>query len=204
MSQLIACAAPEGVLLASDSRSVFFEPSGEERFISLDRIVVYSSHIALASAGAMEAHDLCQEFAAFAKGEKITEVNALIDAAIPYFTGKVDEALRKMCEKLPLDPIINMYLVVAGYSSQAGAQLFVIWDRPKPPKIEYNRVTPIFTLHRRMGLEAKLGQLINQKAPLTQLAGIAHAALEKLAAQDDYVAPPFKLVAITPRGVAAV
>jgi 20S proteasome alpha/beta subunit len=204
MSQLIACAAQEGVLLAGDSRGVFFESSGEERFISLDRIIPYSSHVVVASAGAIEAHDLCKDFAGFAKGEKITEVNDLIEAAIPYFSGKVDEALRKMCEKLPLDPIINMYLVVAGYSPQAGAQLFVIWDRPKPPKIEYNRVTPIFTLPRRMGLEAKLGQLVNQKAPLSQLAGTTKAALEKLAARDDYVAPPFKLVTVTAQGVTAI
>jgi len=62
-------------------------------------------------------------------------------------------------------------------------------------------VTPIFTLPRRLGLEAKLGQLINQKAPLSQMAGTSRAALEKLASQDDYVAPPFKLVSITAQGI---
>lgn len=115
MSQLIACAAQDGILLAGDSRGVFFEPGGEERFISLDRIIPYSSHIVLASAGASEAHDLCKEFADFAQGENLTEVNALIEAVVPYFTGKVNEVRRKMCEKLPLNPIINMYLMVAGY-----------------------------------------------------------------------------------------
>jgi len=112
MSQLIACAAQDGILLAGDSRGVFFEPGGEERFISLDRIIPYSSHIVLASAGASEAHDLCKEFADFAQGENLTEVNALIEAVVPYFTGKVNEVRRKMCEKLPLNPIINMYLTL--------------------------------------------------------------------------------------------
>ena len=47
MGQLIACAAAEGVLVASDSRTVFFEPHGEERFINIDRVVPVTSHAVL-------------------------------------------------------------------------------------------------------------------------------------------------------------
>jgi hypothetical protein len=35
MGQLIACAAAEGVLVGTDSRAEFFEPHGEERFITV-------------------------------------------------------------------------------------------------------------------------------------------------------------------------
>ncbi len=114
MGQLIACAAAEGVLVAADSRAVLFETFGEERFISLDRVVPITSQVVLASAGAVEAHDLCKDFATFAKEEKLTEMDALIEAAIPFFTGRYDESLRKMCEKCPPDPIINMYMLMAG------------------------------------------------------------------------------------------
>jgi hypothetical protein len=201
MGQLIACATADGVLLAVDSRAVMFEPYGEERLINLDRLVPVSSHVVLASAGALEAHDLCQDFATFAKDEKLTEMDALIEAAIPFFTGRYDEILRKMCEKCPPDPIINMYLVMAGYSGNAG-HLFVIWDRPKPPKIEYNRVTEVFTLPRRMGLEFKLNQLVKEKAPVVNMVAVAKAGLEKLAGQDEYIGPPFHFVTITKAGIA--
>jgi 20S proteasome alpha/beta subunit len=200
MGQLIACAAPEGVLLAADSRAVMFEPYGEERFITLDRVMPVSSHVVLASAGAVEAHDLCQDFAAFAKGEGLTDMQALVEAAIPFFTSRYDEILRKMCEKVPPDPIINMYLVMAGYSANAG-HLFVIWDRPQPPKIEYNKVTDVFTLPRRMGLEFKLNQLIKEKAPLSKLVEVAKAGMEKLAGQDEYLGAPFQYVTITKSGI---
>jgi len=201
MGQLIACAAPEGVLLAADSRAVMFEPYGEERFITLDRVVPVTSHVVLGSAGAIEAHDLCKDFAAFAKDEELTEMDALIEAAIPFFTSRYDEILRKMCEKVPPDPIINMYLVMAGYSANAG-HLFVIWDRPQPPKIEYNKVTEVFTLPRRMGLEFKLNQLIKGKAPLSKLVEAAKAGMEKLAGQDEYLGAPFQYVTITAAGIA--
>ena len=200
MGQLIACAASEGVVVATDSRAVMFEPYGEERFITLDRVVPVTSQAVLASAGAIEAHDLCKDFASFAKEEGVTDMDALIEAAIPFFSGRYDEILRKMCEKCPPDPIINMYLVLAGYSGNAG-HLFVIWDRPKPPKIEYNRVTDVFTLPRRMGLEFKLSQLIKEKAPLAKLAEAAKAGMEKLAGQDDSIGAPFHYVTITQAGI---
>ena len=200
MGQLIACAASDGVLVATDSRAVMFEPYGEERFITLDRVVPVSFQAVLASAGAIEAHDLCKDFASFAKEEGLTDMDALIEAAIPFFSGRYDEILRKMCEKCPPDPIINMYLVMAGYSANAG-HLFVIWDRPRPPKIEYNRVTDVFTLPRRMGLEFKLNQLIKEKAPLSKLADAARAGMEKLAGQDEYLGAPYQYVTITKAGI---
>lgn len=200
MGQVIACATPEGALVATDSRAVMFEPYGEERFITLDRVVPVSSHAVLASAGAIEAHDLCKDFASFAKDEGLVDMDALIEAAIPFFSGRYDEILRKMCEKCPPDPIINMYLIMAGYSGNAG-HLFVIWDRPKPPKIEYNKVTDVFTLPRRMGLEFKLHQLIKEKAPLAKLAEAVKAGMEKLAGQDESIGAPYHYVTITKAGI---
>ncbi len=200
MGQVIACAGPEGALVVADSCAVWFEPYGEERFITLERMMPLTSHAVLASAGAIEAHDLCKDFAVFAKDEKLTEMDALIEAAIPFFTSRYDEILRKMCEKVPPDPIINMYLIMAGYSGNAG-HLFVIWDRPQPPKIEYNRVTGVFTLPRRLGLEFKLQQLIQEKAPLAKLAAAAKAGMEKLAGRDEAIGAPFHYVTITKAGI---
>lgn len=200
MGQLIACAAADGVLLAADGRAVFFEPYGEERYITLDRILPVSSHALLASAGAIEAHDLCKDFAAFARDEKLSDLDALVEAAISFFSGRYDETLRRMCEKVPPDPIINMYLVLAGYSVQGG-RLFVIWDRPQPPRIEYNRVTEVFTLPRRMGLEFQLSRLIKEKAPLAKLVDTARAGMEKLAARDESLGPPYRYVTVTGAGI---
>jgi hypothetical protein len=175
MGQLIACVSETGIVVATDSRAELFEPGKEERFITLDRVVPVTSHAVLVSAGAWQARDVCLDFAAFAKDENLTDIEALIDAAIPFFTSRVDDILRKMCETLPPDPIINMYMLLAGYSigsAKNPGHLFIIWDRPKPPKVEYNRVTNIFTLPRRMGLEFSLKKLVEGKAPLSEVAGM--------------------------------
>ncbi len=207
MGQLIACVAAEGIVLASDSRAELFGPPGETRLITVDRLVPVTSHAVLASAGTWQSQDICRDFAAFAKEEGLTDIEALIDAAIPFFTSRYDEILRRMCETLPPDPIINMYLLLAGYSSQNPSNpghLFVIWDRPKPPKIEYNRVTRVFTLPRRLGLEFSLKKLTEDKAPLSQVVEVVKSHLEKLAAQDEGIGPPYRYLTITPQGIAAV
>lgn len=207
MGQLIACAGDAGIVVASDSRAELFEPHGAGRFITVNRLVPVTSHAVLASAGAWEAQDVCRDFAAFAKEENLTDIEALIDAAIPFFTSRFDDILRKMCETLPPDPIVNMYLLLAGYSSQAPkspGHLFIIWDRPKPPKIEYNRVTDIFTLPRRMGLEFSLKKLMDAKAPLSKVVEMVKSQMEKLAGQDDGIGPPYHYLTITAKGIAAV
>jgi hypothetical protein len=207
MGQLIACATAGGILVASDSRAEFFSPTGEEKFVTTERVIPLASHAVIASAGAIEAQDLASDFADFAKGEKLTDIDALIQAALPFFTGKVDEFFRKACEKLPLDPVINMYLLLAGVSQKTPDnpyRLFVIWDRVKPPKIESNDVTHIFTLPRRMGLEFRLNQLVAQMAPLSDVVALAKTSMEKLASQDEYVGPPFTYLTITAQGVMKV
>jgi hypothetical protein len=204
MGQLIACATVGGILVASDSRVEFFEPDGKIRYMTQDHLIPVTSHAVLASAGAWEAQDVCKEFASFAKAEGLTDIDALIEAAIPFFTGKYDEILRKICTISPPDPIINLYLLLAGYSPKTPDKpykIFVIWDRPKPPKIEYNQVTHIFTLPRRMGLEFTLNSLVAQNAPLAKVVDTAKSAMEKLAAQDERIGPPFHYLTITDQGV---
>lgn len=207
MGQLIACATVDGILVASDSRAETFTSTGEEQFVTVDRLIPLTSHAVIASAGALEAQDLARDFADFAKGEKLTDIDALIEAAVPFFTGKVDDFFRKACEKLPLNPVSNMYLLVAGISLETPDnphRLFVIWDRIKPPKIESNKVTHIFTVPRRMGLEFQLNQLVAQLAPLSRVTDLVKSFMEKLAARDEYVGPPFKYLIITREGVMQV
>jgi hypothetical protein len=207
MGQLLACASADGILVASDSKAEFFSPTGEQKFMTVNRLMPLTSHAVIASAGALEAQDLAKDFADFVKGENITDIDGLIQAATPFFTGKVDEFLRKACEKLPLDPVINMYLLLAGYAEKSPDnpyRLFVIWDRVKPPKVEFNDVTHIFTLPRRMSLEFKLNQLVTRKAPLPEVVTLAKASMEKLASQDEYVGPPFKFLTITSQGISEV
>lgn len=204
MSQLIACATPEGVMLASDSRTETFATTGEEQFVQVDHFIPLTSHAVLASAGALEAQNLARQFADFVKDEGFKDIDAIIQAAVPFFSGKVDEFLRKACEKLPLNPVINMYMLLAGYNPQKPDQpgrLFIIWDRVQPPKIESTEGTHIFTLPRRMGLEYKLNQLVASRAPLADMIDVAKSAMEKLASQDQYVGPPFHYLTITQAGI---
>lgn len=98
-------------------------------------------------------------------------------------------------------------MLLAGYSAQTPdnpQRLFIMWNRAKPPKIESNHVTPIFTLPRRMSLEFKLNQLVTQKAPLAQVLAVARAEMEKLAVKDEYIGPPYHYMTVTAAGVSTV
>lgn len=61
---------------------------------------------------------MAQHFVAFATDEKLTDIDALVQAVVPFFSGKVDEFCGKACEKLPVDQVINIYSLLADYSTQ--------------------------------------------------------------------------------------
>lgn len=209
MGQLIACATVDGILLASDSRAEIFSATapGESEFITVERLAPMGSHAIVASAGAVEAAELAKDFTDFAKTEGLTDIDGLIQAAVPFFTGKVDDFFRKACAKLPLDPIINMYLLIAGVSEKTPDKphrLFVIWDRVQPPKVESTQVTHIFTLPRRLGLEYQLNSLVAKMAPLAEVVKVSKQAMEKLAGQDQFIGPPYHYWTITKAGILKV
>ncbi len=209
MAQLIACATVDGILVASDSRAEVFSATapGETEFVTVERLIPLGSHVIVASAGAVEAADLARDFADFARDEGIADIDGLIQAAVPFFTGRVDEFFRKACEKLPLDPIINMYLLIAGISAATPDnpnRLFIIWDRVRPPKVESTQVTHIYTLPRRLGLEYQLNSLVAKMAPLAEVVQVSRQAMEKLASQDAFIGPPYHYWTITKEGILKV
>ena len=104
----------------------------------------------------------------------------------------------------PPDPIVNLYLLLAGYSPKTPDnpyRMFVIWDRPQKPKIESNQVAHIFTLPRRMGLEFTLNALVVQADPLDKVVATIKEGFAKLAAKDDSIGPPYHYLTVTDRGV---
>lgn len=203
MGQLMACATLDGILVATDSRAEIFPTTGETEFVTVERLLPLGDRAVIASAGAVEAAELARDFAAFAKDEGITDIDGLIQAAVPFFTGKVDEFFRKCCEKLPLDPVINMYLLLAGSSDhpEKPHRLFILWDRVQPPKVEYTEGTHIFTLPRRLSLEYQLNSLVAKGAPLAEVVKVCKEAMEKLAARDQFIGPPYHFWTITAAGI---
>ena len=204
MGQLIACKAKDGVLIASDSGAVHFEPDGEEKLLSGEHLFPINQFAVAAFAGAVEGAELCRDFVDFVKGEALEDFDALAGAAVPFFTGRYDEFMRKVCELLPLEPLLNLYFLLAGYNKQKPddpGRLLVMWNRVQPPKIDVERQVKIFTLPRRMGLEMKLNQMVSRGAMVADLVTAARAGMEKLATKDEYIKPPYRFMSITAAGV---
>jgi|GEM_PF-4650776 len=207
MGQLIVCKTAHGIVVGSDSGAVRFEPEGEERLITQEHLFPVGSHAVVGSAGAVDATGLVKEFVTFAQEEKLTDIDGLIEAVVPFFTGRYDDYMRKMCDKLPLEPILNLYVVLAGYAARTPAdpwRLIIMWNRVRPPKIDVDRQVTVFTLPRRLGMEVTLNRLIAAQTPLAEVTAAAQAGMEKQAITDEYIKPPYQFCTITAEGVKAV
>jgi len=74
MSQLISCQNANGIVLAADSRAIFFDVSGKMSDIKINRLVQLSQHTAILTGGATEGMEMCQTLKRFVTEEGLNEI----------------------------------------------------------------------------------------------------------------------------------
>ena len=203
MSQLISCRNGNGVVLAADSRAVFFDPDGKMSYLEVNRMVQLSEHTAVLTGGAAEGAEMCQTLKMFIEEEGVDNVQEVYGAALPFLAGEYEKFMRKECEVMPLDPIHHVFFILGGYDDsdqQQPFRLYLLWTKKKLPQLDGDEITFSFTAPRIMGLEYKLNQLCKEDKPLDQILSEVKGGMKKMAETQEEVAPPFSYAFITEEG----
>ncbi len=203
MSQLISCRDGNGIVLASDSRSVFFDPGGKISYLEVNRMVQLSQHTAILTGGAAEGAEMCEALKMFIKEEGLDDVQEVYGAALPFLAGEHEKFMRRECEVMPLDPIHHVYFILGGYTERDQRQpfrLYLIWTKKKLPQLDGDEITFSFSVPRIMGLEYRLNQLCKENKPLDQILAEVRSGMKKMAQAQEEVGPPFSYAFITEGG----
>jgi len=207
MSQLICCRNGNGVVLATDSRAVSFDPSGKMNYLEVNRMVQLSQHTAILTGGAAEGAEICQALRMFIQEEDLDEVQEIYGAALPFLAGEHEKFMRRECEVMPLDPIHHVFFILGGYTARDQKQpfhLYLLWTKKKLPQLDGDEITFSFTAPRIMGLEYRLNQLCKEDAPLDQILAETRSSMNKMAQSQEEVGPPFSYAFITEEGFTRV
>jgi hypothetical protein len=203
MSQLISCRNQNGVVLAADSRAVFFDPGGKMNYLEVNRMVQLSQHTAILTGGAAEGVEMCQALRMFIEEEGLDEVQEVYGAVLPFLAGEYEKFMRRECEVMPLDPIYHVYFILGGYTERDQQQpfrLYLLWTKKKLPQLDGDEITFSFSVPRIMGLEYRLNQLCKENRPLDQILTEIRAGMKKMAQAQEEVGPPFSYAFITGQG----
>jgi hypothetical protein len=203
MSQLMACLNDHGIILASDSKAVDFNSSGEILELTVNRLMPLSHHTAIMAGGAAEGIAICQSLKNFIVDEGLNDVQAVYNAALPFLATEFDKFMRRRCETLPIDPIHHVYFILGGYTPKAPTRpfrLYLLWTKKKLPQLDGDEISVAYTVPRIIGLEHKLNQLCRQNSPLDTILLEIKRGMKTQSEKNEEIGPPFYYSFITQDG----
>lgn len=207
MSQVIACKNKKGIVLATDSKAIDFDPSGQMMDHTVDRLIQLTPYTAVLAGGAGEGVKMCHTLKDFLVKEDINHVEEVYGAALPFLATEYERFMRKYCEVLPLDPIHHVHFILAGYTQKDTHnpfRLYLVWTKKKLPQLDGDEITTAFAVPRIMRLEYKLNRLCKENRALDDILPEIRDTLEKLPESQEEVGPPFSYAFITTEGFQTV
>jgi hypothetical protein len=203
MSQLVACKNEKGIILATDSKAIDFEPSAQMVDHTVDRLIQLTHHTAILAGGAAEGVKMCHTLKDFISEEGVKGIEEVYGAALPFLATEYERFMRKYCETLPLDPIHHVHFILAGYSekeTQNPFRLYLVWTKKKLPQLDGDEITTAFAVPRIMRLEYNLNRLCKEDRALDEILPEIRNTLERLPESQEEVGPPFSYAFITMEG----
>jgi hypothetical protein len=204
MTQILSGICSEGIMVATDSVATTFDENGEEKYFSVDKLFPLGSHAFIVSGGMGISVQLSRKFKEYAEQRRLLGIEKIIAVAGPYLSERLSEALRKHGNKrVETAELDRIYFVAGGYSfkeKDASYQLaFWASETGKPP-LERIKIGQCLAVPRTMSGELRLFQMCQRDCQLAQLIEFASDFLQKQAAVDPQVGPPFWFGTVTSSG----
>jgi hypothetical protein len=215
MTQVIACSAPEGIVLATDSRGTWFDETGGKRHFSLKKLLRLTSHSALLSAGAGIGVEMSLAFQNFLQRRGTEAIEDVAHTALFFFTDQYGKRLGK--REMPRTsspptpyrtseeavPLNEVYLILAGYSFRDRVRpyhLHLFSSEGEGTGIKALRTSHIVVVPRSLSMEKRLEAQRETGSSLASLLTLCKSFLQKRSGEGEEVGPPFYFAAITPSG----
>ena len=206
MSQLIVCRNKNGIVLAADSKALEFVPPEKVIEVEVNRLLQLNKQTAILAGGAVEGLQMCRKLKSFIEDEKLSDIDEIYRAALPFLGSEYEMFMRKECETVPLDPLHQVHFILAGLSATEAEnpyRLYLLWTKKKLPQLDGDEIGLAYTVPRRMGLEYKLNQLCKDNSQLKEILPTIRETMEQLGRKEEEVGPPYTYACISEDGFKA-
>jgi len=207
MSQLVVCRTKNGIVLAADSKALDFVPPEKVTEVEVTRLLQLDKQTAILTGGAVEGYQMCKKLKNFIEDDRLSDIDEIYNAALPFLGSEYEMFMRKECEVVPLDPLHHVHFILAGRSardSENPYRLYLLWTKKKLPQLDGDEIGLAYTVPRRVGLEYKLNQLCKGNSPLEEILPTVRETMELLGEKEEEVGPPYTYAFISEEGFKAV
>jgi hypothetical protein len=203
MSQLIVCRNQNGIVLAADSKALDFDAAGHVHEYTVERLVQLNETTAVLAGGAVAGAHMADALRRFVAEEKLTGVEDVYNAALPFLASEYERFMRKSCEFMPLDPGHHVHFIIAGRMEndpQNPFHLYFLWTKRKLPQLDGDEIGAAFAVPRLLRVEYRLSRMASENAPLDRVLSEVSLALERQTEAQEDVAGPFAYAVIDESG----
>jgi hypothetical protein len=203
MSQLIACKNQNGIVLAADSKALDFDTAGNVHEYTVNRLVRLNDATAVLAGGAIAGPHMAEALKRFVAEEKLTDVAAIYNAALPFLASEYEQFMRKSCAFMPLDPVHHVHFIIGGRKEndpQNPFRLYFLWTKRKLPQLDGDEIGSAFAVPRLLRVEYRLSRMALENAPLDRVLSEVSLALERQAEAQQDVAGPFAYAVVDEAG----
>jgi hypothetical protein len=202
MTQALAAFNEHGIVLATDSRASRFDAAGTAEYFQVKKLLPLGGHAAILSGGAGVSVPLAQ-----ALGQAIGRHRGLdyLEDMVEFAVNFLSEGYRRHLGQHGLEPegFRRLYFILAGYAPDRpppGFGLYLLGSEENELPLRNIPVANLVVMPRNLGMEMRLFTALNQGIGLDKLLVLGRDFLEKMAAAQEEVGPPYYFATITTAG----
>jgi hypothetical protein len=200
MTQIILYQAQQGIVLTTDSRAVRFDERGAPSFFEVQKLFRLTPSTLLATAGAGYGLLLCFQFQQRVQQMRLSQVDDVMEVAVPFFQEQVALAQSSFPPGLPATNLERLYIVLAGHGSVQSPnslRFLVLAAEHATDPLHILTTTHFVCIPRRINIEYRLNQLPVDEVTCEEVEGLCSQYLLQLLGNTEEVAPPFHFARIT-------
>ncbi|OPX19709.1 MAG: hypothetical protein BZ151_07770 [Desulfobacca sp. 4484_104] len=201
MTQALVGFNQHGIILATDSRATRFAEDGQNHYATVEKLFPLGSHAAVLSGGSGVSVPLSLALRHEVEQRGLVEIQDIVEFALPFLSRGYGRYLEQHGPEL--EDLRRIYFILAGYSPNVpppGYQAVLLASENNVLPLERIPIQPLVVMPRHLGMEIRLLKALQQETPLAELLSLSCEFLEKMAAVQAEVAPPFYYATITPAG----
>jgi hypothetical protein len=188
--------------MASDSRATRFNASGQKEYFSVEKLFPLGRYAGIVSGGSGVSIPLTHGLRREVLHRGLLAVEDILEAAVPFLSERYGDYLAVHGPEKE-EELRRLNFILAGYSLEDPDRQYQIYLVESENNALPFKVTPVqnlLVMPRNLSMEMRLSRALTAGAGLDELLRLCRDFLEKVAALQAEIGPPFYFATITRAG----
>ena len=202
MTQTLVGYNQHGIIMASDSRATRFTPAGAKEYFAVEKLFPLGRYCGMVSGGSGVSIPLSHLLVQEVQRRGLLGVEDILEFAVPFLSEQYGAYLEANGPE-EHEELRRLNFIVAGYSLEdldSQYQIYLVESENNALPFKVTPAKPLLVMPRNLSMEMRLFKALTAGTALAALLAMCQEFLEKMAALQEEIGPPFYFATITRAG----